>query len=150
MIDAQLRRSLRDEGGTVLTYAIGGVILVLSVVLVLADTSSLFMRRAALMTVADDAAIAAANAIDIDAIYAQGVGDALVLDPVLARAYAQAQIDGTHDARLRDVRLDDVTVSSNAVEVTVSAAVPSAIGAITGNRTVRIRARTSASTPTRF
>lgn len=139
----------RDEG-TVLVYALGGVLLVLSVVLVLADTSSLFMRRAALMTVADDAAIAAANAIDVSAIYANGVGESLGLDPVLARAYAQAAVDGTQDARLNDVRLDAVTVYAGAVEVRVSAAVPSPIGGITGNRSLRIRASATASTPARF
>lgn len=133
-----------------LVYALGGVLLVLSVVLVLADTSSLFMRRAALMTVADDAAIAAANAIDVNAIYANGVSDSLGLDPALARAYAQAAVDGTQDARLTDVRLDAVMVFANAVEVRVSAAIPSPIGGITGNRSLRIRASATASTPTRF
>lgn len=141
---------LRRDEGTVLVYALGGVLLVLSVVLVLADTSSLFMRRAALMTVADDAAIAAANAIDVNAIYANGVGDSLGLDPALARAYAQAAVDGTQDARLSDVRLDAITVYAGAVEVRLSAAVPSPIGDIVGNRRLRIRASATAMTPTRF
>ena len=42
------------------------------------------------------------------------------------------------------------TVSGDTVEVLVSAAVPAAIGGIVGNRNVRIHARASASTPTRF
>lgn len=144
------RRLVRSDQGTVMVYALGGVLLVLAVILVLADTSSLFMRQAALMMVADDAAIAAANATDIEALYSQGVGDALVLDPVLARELAAKSVADAQDARLEDVRLDAVTVSGDAVEVLVSAAVPSAIGGIVGNRKVRIRARASASTPTRF
>jgi hypothetical protein len=134
----------------VMVYALGGVLLVLSVILVLSDTSSLFMQRAALMMVADDAAIAAANAIDVGSIYAQGVGDVLTLDPVLAQELAAQSVSGAQDARLDDIRLDAVTVSGDSVEVLVSAAVPSAIGGIVGNRTVRIRARANASTPTRF
>lgn len=145
-----MRARLRRDEGTVLVYALGGVLLVLSVVLVLTDTSSLFMRRAALMTVADDAAIAAANAIDVNAIYANGVGDSLGLDPVLARDYAQVAVDGAQDARLTDVRLDAVMVFANAVEVRVSAAVPSPISGFTGDRSLRIRASATASTPTRF
>lgn len=144
------RARLQAEEGTVLAYAIAGVVLVVAVALALADTSSLFMRRAALMMVADDAAIAAANAIDVEAIYAQGVGAVLALDPVRARALARQSVEATQDARLRDVRLDAVTVSGSEVEVLVSAAVPSPISGITGDRQLRIRVRASASTPTRF
>ena len=144
------RLCVRADHGTVMVYALGGVLLVLSVILVLSDTSSLFMQRAALMMVADDAAIAAANAIDVGAIYAQGVGDVLILDPVLAQEFAAQSVSGAQDARLEDIHLDAVTVSGDSVEVLVSAAVPSAIGGIVGNRTVRIRARANASTPTRF
>lgn len=144
------RARLNSDHGTVLAFATAGVLLVVALVLVLADTSSLFMRRAALMMVADDAAIAAANAIDIDAIYTQGVGDVLALDPVRARALAQQSVEAAQDSRLSVVRLDAVEVSGDVVEVVVSAAVPSALGGITGERHVRIRVRAGASTPTRF
>ena len=133
-----------------MTYALGGLLLVLAVILVLADTSTLFMQRAALMMVADDAAIAAANAIDVEAIYSQGVSDTLVLDPALAQELAAQSVSGAQDERLADIRLDAVTVLGDSVEVLVSAAVPSAIGGIVGNRTMRIRARANSSTPTRF
>lgn len=133
-----------------LVYALAGALLVLAVALVLADTSSLFMRRTALMMVADDAALAAAGAIDVRDIYANGVGDLLQLDPVLARARALAAVDGSTDARLRDVRLDSVSVTGGVAEVVVSAAVPAPLSGITGQRTMRIRVRASASTPTRY
>jgi hypothetical protein len=141
---------MRADHGTVMVYALGGVLLVLAVILVLADTSSLFMRQAALMMVADDAAIAAANAIDVEAIYAQGVGDVLRLDPELAHWFAAASVSATTDARLDDVQLDSVAVVGDAVEVVVSASVPLELGPIAGNRKLRIRARASATTPTRF
>ncbi len=138
----------RDEG-SVLIYALGGVLLVLAVVLVLADTSSLFMRRAALLTVADGAAVAAANAVDLPAIYETGVTDVLALDPDQARSLAQASVDAVDDARLADVRLDSVEVTQDGVTVLVSAAVPAPLSGITGSRAVRIRARASAALPTR-
>lgn len=138
------------DNGTVLTFALAGVLLVVAVALVFADTSSLFMRRSALLMVADDAAVAAANAVDVQAIYLGGVGDTLQLDPQEAVRLAQASIDAVQDARLRDVQLDEVQVSGDSVSVLVSAAIPSPIGVITGNRDLRIRARATASMPTRF
>lgn len=139
----------RGDRGTVLAYALAGVLLVMAVALVMADTSSLFMRRTALMIVADEAAIAAANAIDVDALYDSGVGSVLVLDPQLARQYAQASVDRVDDARLSDVRLDEVQCDSGRVAVVVSAAVPPALSGIPGLRNVRLRAGAAATTPTR-
>jgi len=66
------RRRADDDRGTVMVLALGGMLLALTVALVLADASSLFMRRTALMAVADEAAIAAASAIDVAALYEQG------------------------------------------------------------------------------
>ena len=145
-----LRRGLRGERGTVMVFALGGLLLALLVALVLADTSSLFMRRSALLMVADDAAIAAAGAVDLAAIYEQGVGDGLTVDPQLAWARADASVAAASDDRLVDIRLDGVLVANGEVEVRVSAAVPAPLGGITGDRMTRIRARATASTPTRW
>ena len=133
-----------------MVLALAGVALVVAVTLVMSDVSSLFMRRTALMMVADDAALAGANAIDVGAIYANGVGATLPLDPVLAGELAQASVDAVVDARLRDVRLESVRIAGEGVEVVVSAAVPAPMSGVTGNRTMRIRVRASAATPTRF
>ena len=141
---------MRRDDGSVLVYAIGGVLLVLAVTLVLADTSSLFMRRAALMAIADNAALAAASAIDVDAIYADGVGASLSLDPALATGLARNAVDASSDARLTDIRLDDIEVQGDVATVIVSARIPAPLSGITGSRTVRIRAAASASNPTRL
>lgn len=138
------------EDGTVLTLALGGVLLVLVVVLTLADASSLFMRRMALGTVADNAAIAAANAVDVEALYERGIGSTLALDPLTAAQLARASIAQASDPQLADVRLDDVRVDGDGVTVVVSAAVPTPLGPITGDRDVRIRASASAILPTRL
>jgi uncharacterized membrane protein len=140
---------MRRDQGSVMVYALGGVLLVLAVVLVLADTSSLFMRRAALLAIADNAAIAAANAVDVPSIYETGVTERLRLDPVEAQSLAQSVVGATQDARLADVLLDSVEVVADAVTVTLSAAVPAPLSGITGTRTLRIRAQASAAMPTR-
>lgn len=144
-----MRRRLRGDRGTVLVFALGGMLLALAVALVLADTSSLFMRRTALMMVADEAAIAAASAVDVAAIYEQGVGDGLAIDPQLAVQRARASVASAQDDRLIDVRLDAVDVWDGVVEVRVSAAVPAPLGGVTGDRSMRIRARATASVPVR-
>lgn len=133
-----------------MVLALAGVALVVAVTLVMFDVSSLFMRRTALMMVADDAAVAAANAIDVEAIYAGGVGATLPLDLTLARSLAQQSVQAVDDARLREVRLDAVTAVGDGVAVLVSAAVPAPLAGIAGSRELRIQVRASAATPTRF
>lgn len=147
---SRCRRLAGHDDGTVLVMAVGGVLLVLAVVLVLADASSLFMRRTALMTVADNAALAAANAIDVDAIYASGVGSQLQLDPAQARTFAQDAVASADDPRLQDVQLDSIDVAGSVATVVVSARVSAPLSDISGTRSLRLRARASASTPTRF
>lgn len=144
------RRAGRDDG-TVLVLALASVLLALAVTLALADTSSLFMRRTALMTVADNAAIAAATAVDVESIYADGVGGTLGIDPSGAHLLAADAVAAVDDARLDDVRLDSVDVRDGIVSVIVSARVPRALSGLTvGDRAVRIRAQASASAPTRW
>ena len=140
-------RGRRGDGGTVLVLAIGGVLLVVTVVLALADASLLHVRRAALAAVADDAAIAASQGIDVAALYRDGVGATLPIDPVLADEYARRSVAGVDDPRLADLRVDAVAVAGDAVRVVVSAALPSAMAALFPG--ARIRASAEAASLTR-
>ena len=141
---------MRRDDGTVLIQAIGGVLLALVVTVTMFDLGSLFMSRTALMSVANDVALQASTAVDIDALYAAPIGTELALDANLASQRAVVATANVSDTRLHDIRLDDVAVSGDAVRVVVSAAVPNPLGPITGNRTMRLRAAAAASTPTRF
>lgn len=125
----------RDEG-SVLLLAIGAVVVAALAALVIFDASSLYMRKTALLTHADNVAIAAAQAIDVDALY-QGE---FRLDPASAVRVAHSAVAGTIDARLRDIRLEQIDVAATEVQVTLSAAVPAPLSRIAGVRTVRIRA----------
>lgn len=141
---------MRRDDGTVLVQALGGALLAIVVTITFFDLGSLYVARTRLLTVANDVAIEAATAIDVEAIYASGVGEVLALDPSLASQRAAAAISNATDPRLRDLRLDRLDVHGGVVRVEVSAAVPNPLGPIAGQRSVRMRASASASTQVRF
>lgn len=140
-------REAASDRGTVLVLAIGAVLLVVAVVLALADVSLLHVRRAALAVVADEVAIAASQGIDITALYRDGVGAALPIDPALAADYAARSVAATDDPRLLDVRLDTVEVSGDIVRVVVSAALPGPMAGLFPG--ARLRATAEAASLTR-
>lgn len=139
----------RDDG-TVLVQAIAGVLLALVAAIALFDLGSLFIARTALMTVASDVALRAATAVDIDAIYANGVGEVLPLDPIVANERAVLTVMQITDPRLRDLRLDDVQVVGGDVRVVVSAVSPTPLYAPWRTASVRMRAAAAATVPTRL
>lgn len=61
-----------DERGSVLLLGVGLVIVCLLAIAVITDVSAAFLQRRSLMSVADAAAIAGAQAIDQGAYYANG------------------------------------------------------------------------------
>jgi uncharacterized membrane protein len=96
------RKSSGDDG-TVLLLGIGLVVMCLLAVTALVDVSAAFLQRQQLMSVADAAAIAGAQAVDLPAYYAKGASAATTLDPAavdaaverhLTRAGARATIPG--------------------------------------------------------
>ena len=60
------------------------VVLVMTVVVVV-DASAAYLRRQALSSLADGAALAAANGLQGEHVYTEGLGDRAVLDPAAAR-----------------------------------------------------------------
>ena len=139
----------RDEG-SVLIQAIGGVLLAVVITITMFDVGNIAIRRTALMTVANDVALKAATAIDVNALYNGSIGAELPLDPIVAVDRANLAVMQLQDPQLPDLRLDDVVVQGSAVRVVVSARVPAPLGTITGNRTIRMRAAAEVATPTRF
>lgn len=138
----------RRDGGTVLVLAIGGVLLVITVVIALSDAALLHVRRAALASVADDAAIAASQGIDIAALYRDGIGATLPLDPALASEYAHRSVAATDDPRLVDLRVDAVEVAGDTVRVVVSAGLPPQLAVLFPGS--RLRAMAEAASHTRL
>lgn len=139
----------RDDG-TVLVQAIAGLLCAALCSVAMLDLGSLHLTRTALSTIATDAALAASTAIDVEAIYEQGVGDTLPIDPGLASQRALMSVMFVEHSRLQDVRVDDVTVVDDAVRVQVSARVASPLRGFGADHDIRMRAAATATVPTRF
>ena len=69
------------ERGSVLVLALGLVVICLIAVAVVVDASTVFLARRSLQSAADSAALAGAQAIDLDDYYARGAAVGIVLDP---------------------------------------------------------------------
>ena len=103
----------RDERGTITLWVLG-----LSIALLFLGGLSLDLWRAVadrrqLSSMADSAATAAANGIDLDALRA----GTLHIDPVRARAMAQASL--AEDPHSTDLDAVDIEVNGNLVTVTL-------------------------------
>lgn len=145
-----VRRPGDDEGGSVLILAIGGMLLVLFAILVLADASMLFLRRTALLSIAETSALRAATAIDVEALYNDPIGSDLTLDPTLAAALATEAVAENADPHLRDIRTESVRVTPPTVTVTLTAAADTPLSGLFPDGTRRITVAATARTPTRF
>ena len=78
MIDVRRSRVARDETGSTLLLTIGYCMLGLAIILVVASATTLYLERKRLFTVADGAALAAAEAWALDSVRVDG--DRLTLD----------------------------------------------------------------------
>ena len=79
-------RPRRDERGQTALLVIGFLVVVAMTVVVVVDASAAYLRRQALNTLADGAALAAVDGVREDQVYGDGLGSAVVVDP---RAAAQ-------------------------------------------------------------
>ena len=113
-------RAVRESGdcGQLLLLVLAYTVIAALLVTVVVDVSQVFLQRRALVAAADGAALSAANAPDLDAVYA-GAGDSL---PLSRRGAEGAVQQYARDAELAD-RFDDfeiVGVETDGVTVTVT------------------------------
>ena len=90
--------SARDEG-SVLLLAIGMVVLGVLAFTVLVDASAAFLQRQRLLALADSAALAGAQAIDLEQYYLLGASASTRLDPVAVAAAVRRHVTATGAAR---------------------------------------------------
>lgn len=116
------RRDLRADDGQltvlIIGFALFGAVLVVAGV----DVSKVFLARRALSSVADAAALAAAQSVDRAALYqgSGGCGGLLPLDPDGARSEVQRSLDDdTADLRQTFTAIDQPDVAVSAATVTV-------------------------------
>ncbi|MDA3022126.1 MAG: pilus assembly protein TadG-related protein [Actinomycetota bacterium] len=112
-----------DERGSVLLLGVGFVIVCLLAIAVVTDVSAAFLQRRSLMSMADAAAIAGAQAIDQDAYYADGASIGTRLDPGLVRAAALGHLVRTN-ASTTIPGLQVNGISSDGVHVLVALSSP--------------------------
>lgn len=74
---ARLRGAARDDRGSVLLLTLGFVVVIVMAIGVVVDTSAVFLQRRSLAALADGAALAGAQSIDVDAYYRRGAPAAL-------------------------------------------------------------------------
>ncbi len=114
---------MRRDQGSVLLLVIGFAGLLLTLVAVVADLSAVVLAKRGVASAADGAAVSAAQALDLDAVYDAGLGAALPLDPGDARARVAAY-EGQARAQQPGLRLGLRLEGRTAV--------------VTGSRTVRL------------
>lgn len=125
-----------DTGSVMLLGLVLIAVCVLALVVVV-DVSAIFIQRRNLAAIADAAALAGAQAIDLDEYYAHGASEGTALDPVSvarvvrANVAAIARADGITSMRLEGVESDGERVL---VHLSAPLAVPF-LGSMIGERT---------------
>lgn len=105
-------KRLRRDQGSVLILSLGLIVVCVLAVGVVVDASALFLARRSLQAQADSAALAGAQAIDVEAYYQQGAASGIRLEPTRVRSAVERFIRrSSADVRLRSVALaDDIVV----------------------------------------
>lgn len=91
-----MRRRPKGDDGTVLVLVLGFTGMLLTLVAVVVDVSVVILAKRATASAADGAAVSAAQALDLRALHAAGLGSRIPLDRGEARARVAA-----YEARVR-------------------------------------------------
>jgi Flp pilus assembly protein TadG len=101
----------QDDRGQATVMIIGLVVVLVMMVVVVVDASAAYLRRQALSSLADGAALAAADGIQGEQVYTDGLEERGTIDPGRARALVEAYLSSV-DARRRYPGLGHVVVTS--------------------------------------
>ncbi|MCF8555136.1 MAG: hypothetical protein K9F93_03430 [Candidatus Nanopelagicales bacterium] len=125
----KFRKALTREDGSILLFGIGLCIAGLMIATVSINLASIWVTRNVLDGIADGAALSAAQGIDADSIYRNGLGRNLRLNENVARARVNQYV-ATADVRsqVQQFSVKSVVVSGNSVKVTVQAKPRTAFG----------------------
>jgi uncharacterized membrane protein len=139
-------RPARDDDGSVLPLVIGFVVVVLLLVGAVTDASVLWLQRRALQSTVDGAALAGAQAIDLDAVYAGGArGDLALASTATVRRAVRRYLAATpSDDGLPQFRLTSTTVEGSVVTVAARSTVSLPFTTLLTGRGVAVRADASA------
>jgi hypothetical protein len=112
-------RTKNDEG-SILLFGIGLAVTALMIATLAINVASLWVTRNVLDGIADGAALSAAQAIDIDGIYQEGLGESLKLNETLARDRVMEYVRVSQASKqVEQFSVKSVTVSGTSVSVSL-------------------------------
>ena len=126
-------RIIGDERGSVMVLGLGLSIAALMVITLAVNVSSVWVARHALDSVADGCALAAAQAVDVQAIYQHGLTSRIPLDQSVARQKVASYLTKAHvRTQFSNFTVRSVRVTRNQVRVEVQALAPLPFGYLVG------------------
>lgn len=139
-----MSRGPRGEDGTVLMLVLGFAVLLVAMVGVVVDVSAVVLAKRGVAAAADGAAVSAAQSLDLDQLYRDGLGTQvpLDLDEARSRVAAYARQAAVEQPGLSlEVRLDGRTAVVTATRtLTLPFPVPGSAGAVQVAAVARARA----------
>ena len=115
-------KKLRKEDGSILVFGIGLAVTAIMIFTLAVNVATLWLTRNVLDGIADGAALAAAQAIDSDAVYESGVGGNLKLNSSEAKNRVKQYVQtGNIKSQVRELGIKSVVVSGTSVTVTLQA-----------------------------
>jgi uncharacterized membrane protein len=108
---------VNDQRGQTSLLILGLFLIALLLVGVVVDASAAYLRRQALASLADGAALAAADGVQGEQVYAGGLGERALIDPVAARRYVAEYLAATGAAESYPGLQVAVTTTGEAVTV---------------------------------
>lgn len=102
----RLRASFADESGSTMPLVIFFLFLGIVVIIAVTAATSLYLERKRLLTIADGAALAGAEAFELSAVTATADGLRTKLDPGDVRTAAEGYLAAAPTGPLKDLRLE--------------------------------------------
>ena len=138
----------RDETGTILVLLLGFTAVLLLMVAVVVNVSSVVLAKRGVVSAADGAAVAAAQELDLSVLYARGLGARIPLDPSkVGPRVEQYEAQARQSQPGLDLR-GEVAPDGTTAIVRGVRSVRLPFGEILGFRPVRVEAEARARAPT--
>ena len=112
---------MKAERGTASIMIVGFAVVAIMLVGVVVDASAAYLRRTGLDSLADGAALAAADGVQGRQVYEGGLGERARIDPEVAREYVAAYLRDTDAARRYPGLVYEVEAGVDRVVVHVAA-----------------------------
>lgn len=111
----------RGQRGQTSVLIVGFAVVLVMMIAVVVDASAAFLRRQQLNTLADAAALAAADGVQGEQVYLQGLGDRAMIDPDAAEHFVAEYLTSVGASSRYPGFRYDVSAGPESVVVTVSA-----------------------------